>query len=354
MFWVKRWLIVGLGIGLCGLLAGGCSSGDSSSAQIAPTDSPPSEQAIRILIVHSFGPEVQWVQQINAGITQELAEYGYSTEIGNLQLKSYYMNVQRAATEGELDRMGRGARAYIDRNTFDVIFAVDDEAILRVISLVDPSETPYVFVGLDSEPESYGLTDRENVAGVLERIHLNETLAWLLRVKPDADQITVLADSESQRTKFGYNVRLALNQSPFVRSSIHIVESFSEWQTVVEDAAGSDFLVIGPYQSLVDDEDSPVLQSDVIAWTLEHSVPPVVGFWEYTVANGALGGTVISAETQAEVAVEKAIRILNGESPREVGIDAPGRGKLMLNTTAIDRWKVTIPLDLIEVSALVE
>jgi ABC-type uncharacterized transport system substrate-binding protein len=48
------------------------------------------------------------------------------------------------------------------------------------------------------------------------------------------------------------------------------------------------------------------------------------------------------------------MRILNGESPLDVGIDAPERGKLMLNKTAIARWQVTIPLDLIEISALVE
>jgi hypothetical protein len=57
---------------------------------------------------------------------------------------------------------------------------------------------------------------------------------------------------------------------------------------------------------------------------------------------------------QAQAAVEKAIRILDGESPAAVGIDAPERGKLMLNTSAIARWHLTVPLDLIEISALVE
>src|SRR5512134_4021066 len=98
---VTSWLITGLVIGL---FAGGCSSGDSASEQIAPADTPQPESPLQILIVHSFGPELASVQQMNAVITREFAEYGYSAEMGNLDLKSYYMNAQRAATEGEFER----------------------------------------------------------------------------------------------------------------------------------------------------------------------------------------------------------------------------------------------------------
>jgi hypothetical protein len=344
------WLMVGF---VVGLIAAGCAS-DEASGPVARTEAPHLAPNLNILIVHSFGPELFWVQQINSVIEREFAEYGYSADAGNFEMKTYFMNVQRAATEGELERMGSGARAYIERNEFDLIFAADDEAVRRVVALAPPEGTPYVFLGLDGRPEDYGLAQHENVAGVLERIHTEEMLAWLLRVKPDADHITFLTDSSSQATGFSTNISLALAESPFADAPFAMVNTFSEWQARVEAAADSDFLVIGSYHSLVDDEDAPVYQADVIAWTLEHSVPPVVGFWEYTVRDGALGGSVISAEVQAQAAVEKAIRILNGEPPATVGIDAPERGKLMLNTSAITHWDLTPPLDLIEISALVE
>ncbi|MBN1565427.1 MAG: hypothetical protein JXA10_16390 [Anaerolineae bacterium] len=336
------------------LIVVGCSSEKSASDQLLPTVTPP-ETPLRIMVVHSFGPELSWVHQINQGIAHEFAQYGYSSANGNLELKFYYMNAQRAATEGELIRMGNGARAYIARDTFDLIFAVDDAAVSQVIALTPPGQTPYVFLGLDARPKDYGLEDRDDVAGVMERLHIDETFSWLRRVNPNTQRITLLADNSSLPTGFGTNVRAALDASIFAHSPIYIVETIADWQAMVKLAsATSDFLVVGSYFSLVDAEGSPVIQSDVIAWTLENSKIPVVGFWEYTIQEGALGGSVISGETQAQFAVDKAIRILNGEAPSAVGFDAPERGKLMLNKTAMSRWDMTIPLDLIEISTLVE
>jgi ABC-type uncharacterized transport system substrate-binding protein len=80
----------------------------------------------------------------------------------------------------------------------------------------------------------------------------------------------------------------------------------------------------------------------------------VVAIWEFSVQEGALGGAVISGETQGTEAGLAAARILNGDSPQNIGFVAPKRGKLTINWAAAQRWSVNFPLDLLEVSHIYE
>ena len=79
-----------------------------------------------------------------------------------------------------------------------------------------------------------------------------------------------------------------------------------------------------------------------------------MGFWEEAVHIGTLGGPIISGYTQGYEAGVRAAMILDGTPPSEIGFSIPPRGKLMLNRNAVEQWNVEVPLDLLEVSEIVE
>lgn len=313
-------------------------------------DAPP-----RVLMLHSYHAEYRWEQELILGVTAGLLESGYAVDDGAVTLDHFWMDTKRHNSPDYLATIVGEARDYILETRPDVVIATDNNAIEMVVATWPDESVPFVYAGLNNDPDEIdGLTGRPNITGVLERIHVAESMEWVATVFPDAQLVAVLSDSSHTAIVSAGDMRTALHESDrFLGAHMFSTNSYVEWKNLVSSiSAVYDVLLVGLYQTLHDERGVVLEGVDVMAWTVENSAIPVVSLWDMGVIEGGLGGSVISGEAQGYEAGLMAARILQGESPQDIAVTMPRRGKLVLNSAAVQHWNVQIPLDLIEVSTI--
>lgn len=345
------------------LIVGGCGPSSSSEpADLTATStvaaSPQArytvENPARVLHLDSYHPEYLWSQSLDVGIAAGMADFGYDMNTPRVELQRFYMDTKRENSLEYLAAIAEQALAEILREPPDVLIATDDNAIRRVAVPLLDSGIPIVFSGLNGDPEDLGIVDSASITGVLERVHIEETLAWIQRVLPDAQRVLGVFDASVTTRSYLPSIEEAIAASPYAQqTTLHFTNSYEEWQSVVRMASRDyDVILMATYHTLQNAYREAVHEDEVIAWTIRESEIPVVPLWDFGVQQGALGGSVISGETQGYEAGRLAAQILNGVSPAELPIITPSRGLLALNVEALNRWDVTIPLNLVEISTI--
>ncbi len=317
----------------------------------------------RVFILHSFSEDDLWVRQVDAGIMEALAEGGYSLEDGTLELGEYWMNAKYYTSRDYMVNIAAAATRAIEDFEPNIVIVADDQAVRWVVAkwYGDPN-LPFVFTGLSTPPEEIrGLSDRTNVTGVMQTPFFARTLDWVHYVLPQAQRIVFLSDASHKQEQLEADIRDALaehrqhhahNDSPLETQAL-TVETFADWQAQVLAAnKNADALVAVSYLTLVDEAGGKVRSAEVIHWTVENSEIPVIGMAEFAVIEGSLGGMVVAGDEQGRLAGQLAVRVLEGDAPADIDVVVPRRGKLVLNTEAIQRWHVDVPISLLQISTL--
>lgn len=305
-----------------------------------------------LLIIHSYHPEYSWEQELNRGILDGLAQAGYSEAAGNIVLDYFWMDTKRQTSTEFMGRIGRETATYIEQTQPNIVIATDDNAFRLVVRPWLDESLPFVVAGLNASPEQYDLPNHPNVVGVLEEMHFQETMGWIKQVFPEAKNITLLSDQSATSNALLSDFMIASGQAGLFGVP-QTTQSYTQYQRYAKLAfESSDVLVVAQYHTLEDDQGNVVPSQDVMHWLVTNSPLPVVTIWEFGVQDGALGGSVISGETQGFEAGAAAARILNGEAPQAIGMITPKRGKLIISPEAAARWDVEFPLSLLEVSQI--
>lgn len=342
---------------LCAVAACGGNRDTSTSAALAPTPTPrPALTApIRILHLDSYHARYLWSQNLRTGLLDGLTDSGLAPDGNTITFETFYMDTKRNTTDLYFARITTLALAHIEDFEPDYLIATDNNAIRLVVQEIQDNDFPIIIAGLNDRPENYGLQQRPNVTGVLERPHFEDTLNWIASVFGDDARITFIADnSASSRPVITELSRVAAQSSTQI---VRLVasNSFAEWQATVASAAeDSDVILVATYGTVRNHNGTAMEGPEVMGWITANSRLPVVGLWEFTVREGALGGTVISGTTQGRIAAEKLAALVDGTPASELGFTTPPYGRLILNRTAVARWEVSIPLSLLELSEMVE
>lgn len=341
------------------LIVAGCSSQSTPTPQptLEPTETPaPQVEPIRVLRLDSNHEEFAWSQEIQRGILQGLSDNGY--QVGeNVVFDERYLDTKRQTSEEYFAQVGPETIDYIRETQPDIVIVNDDVATRLVVQPMRDEGIPFVLLGINGKPEEYELVDNPNVTGVLERPHVEEMMDWIEQVIGEDARISIVAeDSLTSERMFGDgSIQATVEASPIEFVSLTLISDYGEWQEYVQTVhETSDVLFLGAYASLRRENGDPVEPLEALQWTLENSQIPVMGFWEEAVHIGTLGGPIISGYSQGYEAAVRAARILDGTPPNEIGFSIPPRGKLMINLGAVEQWNVEIPVNLLEVSEIVE
>ena len=123
----------------------------------------------RVFIVYSYHPGYFWQQDEKLGIKKALGGM-------DLVFDHYNLDSKRHQEKGWLEEQVKICLERIKAFKPDVIAACDDNAVKTVGRAFFKRQTPVVFLGLNGEPEDYGLVEPgqrlrpgHNITGVLER-----------------------------------------------------------------------------------------------------------------------------------------------------------------------------------------
>jgi len=286
------------------------------------------EQRFKVLVVMSYDPAYPLVQEMIEGIATVLSE--------TCDLTYFYLDTKQHFDDGPAK--AAEANALYQQLQPDGVLVGDDDAqsMFVVPYLKDKVRTPVMFLGVNAAPEQYGYP-ATNVSGILERLHVQETLTFLRQLVPSVRTFgfmvkespvgrTVLAQMESELAI--YPMQLAASRFPTTTAeAIQFAESLRET---------CDALYLETMLGLLDQAGQPITSDDDIFPLLVKTFgKPTAGANLYHVKNGILCAVVKSGQEQGEVASAMLLQAMRGTPVAQLPITRNKRGKRLLNVTTM-------------------
>lgn len=220
----------------------------------------------------------------------------------------------------------------------------DDNALKYMAPKLLTTQTPVVYLGINANPRSYGVTQTAQMSGVLERPLLKRSMVMLSAILP-MKKLLVLFDATAtskiiQADTFNGQDSLTLNG---IQIDLKFVNDYRQWQSLVLSAKQQNYdaMMIGLYQGLFDDGNH-VDPEQVIKWTSTHAQVPPFGFWDFSVGKQKnIGGYVVSGYEQGYLASQIALKMLAGE--QAIKIKSGKQGHFLFSQSQLAKWRILLP-----------
>ena len=293
----------------------------------------------KVLLIFSYHPEYAWQAEETKGVEEVLENEG-------VQIEKLSMDTKRNTSAEWIEKITEEAVRKIDEYKPDVVIVFDDNACELVAKKYVGKRLPFVFTGMNGEPEDYGFP-AENITGVIERHHIAATIDLLRRLVPDVKELAIITDNSP--TSQGFITDLEKTTLPVPISEVYATNDFSDWKAKVEELQLKvDAIGLFQYHTIKEGSGEQSLPHEkVLAWTLQNSVLPDFAFFDFTIQSGALCGVTVSGYEQGKAAGEIAVRILKGENAEDIPIQCPQKGMVIINAMRAKNLGIQIPADVL-------
>lgn len=281
----------------------------------------------KVLVVMSYEEDFPWDRAIKEGTDSVLS--------GTCEIRYFYMNTKKNLEGGPK----KAEEAYALYREFqpDGVIAADDNAqsMFVVPYLKDKVRTPVMFCGVNAEPETYGYPG-SNVSGILERLHISESLAFakrlvspirnfgfIIKQSPTGEAILrqIRNESDTYLAKF-----VALKMPKTLREAVTMTEELREQ---------CDLLFISAMQGLSDGSGGIVEEKKAVSVLVKTFGKPTISTEEHNVKNGTLCAVVRTGQEQGRTSGEMLLKAMRGTPVSQIPITKNYSGKRLINATAI-------------------
>lgn len=299
-------------------------------------------KAADILIIESYHADFYWDIEYKKGITDNLNnDYNFSY---------FQMDTKRLPVAKHLEMAERAWQKYLALKP-DIVVLADDNALKYLGSRFKNTSTPVVYLGINNNPRNYDIYHVANITGVLERPLLKRSILYLNKLVGNVDKVLVLFDdSPSSLAAMGMEFK-SDNEIKLRHVSVEVarVSQYSHWQKRVLSAKANeiDFIVVGLYQSVRDENGKHINADQVIEWTSANSNIPVFGFWDFSIGeNKAIGGLVIEGYEQGYTAAKIIKQIIAGENIGKIRPEVAKKGSYIFSREEVKKHKLIIPANM--------
>lgn len=299
----------------------------------------------KVLVVHSYHPEYEWVSSISRGIKRV-----FESE-KDIIVETFYMDTQNVEDEERLIQAGKKAREIISQWDPDIVIAADDNAQAYVGKYYAGKDRPkVVFCGVSAAIETYGYP-ASNITGVTETSTLRYAVDFLDKRIAPVKSVSIIYDgSPATQSMFLYAKSEIENMGKKV-VSFDIVENLDEWKSKISSYQQnkSDAILIISYNSVKDKKSGGIASSEeVIKWASSISKIPIFGLSADIVDKGGLMGVTTSGIEHGREAALIALGLLHGKSISDFPVKAAKGTLVLINKNTAERLGITIDKELLE------
>lgn len=307
-------------------------------------------QAGKVLVIESYHSGFGWDADYLRGLSEVL--------LPDNEIRTFEMDTKRIPQELFAQKAHEALdmfRAYRP----DIVILGDDNASRLLAADILKTNVPIVYLGLNNNPRCYGLYGHEQVAGIMERPLLMQSVHVARKIYPSPLQKILFLFDFSETSTFiaqesfhGARQRLLNN----VQTDIVQVATFAEWKKVVRSAKGQgyDVVCLGLYQRLKDAHGDCTNGAVVLDWTMQNVHLPTMGLWSFSIGEGkAAAGLAHSGVSQGRAAGTLAKRMLRGERSVQIPTQVE-EGVFIFSRSEVARQGFVIPDSLRKEAVILE
>lgn len=287
----------------------------------------------KILVIQSYSSDYPW----DAGYIAALKDTIYE---GN-EILFFEMNTKNLPLSEHVKMAEKAYVEFLNVNP-DIVVLGDDIALKLLGPQIVTWGIPVVYMGINNNPRNYFDKFPNNITGVLERPLFKRSLVFVKEFMPDAKKVLVLFDmditSKIVKKEYFYDKNSLRIEGMSV--DIVLVDTFENWKNIIDNSKNNyDFLILGLYQTIRDNEGNIVNMNDIAKWTSDNVNVPIFSFWDFSVGKDkAIGGYVLSSREMGEVAGKIINRILDGEKIESIGHVYDEEGIFLFSRSQLEKW----------------
>jgi len=314
----------------------------------------------KLFIVHSYEKDHICGQPQHDGAIKALNDAGWK-QGENLEVATYYMDTKKNNNTPEL--IAEQANLAVEEIAAfqpDVVLTLDDNAFRAVALPASGTSTPYIFSGMNNQPENYDrqkefMADRSipgnNITGVYEKLYIREAIRVLSSLH-EMNSVLFLGDMSPTGKAIQQQVELELNEESNIPVPAVELQMMNSWEEFVStlaqfnDSAEFGALYLGTL--LLKDKKGRVYTApEIINHTLLHAHKPTIGLNYAFIKLGLFGGATVDFFSMGELAGKKAAAVLSGAEPGSLPIEDAPRVALVFNLKRAEQLGLKIPADIL-------
>jgi ABC-type uncharacterized transport system substrate-binding protein len=301
------------------------------------------KKEFRILHIMSYHSPWRWTDRQLEGFQEELKGVRTRFEV-------FQMDTKRNSSKEAKERKGREAVALIDSWKPDLVYTTDDDAQEYVTKHYINRKLPFVFSGVNNQPDTYGFVGSANVTGIMEQEHFLESVKLARRIVPGAKRIALIFDDAKMWDPVRERIANAMPQLPDMSITANdTVLTFAEYKRKIKEYQSSADIVgtIGIF-NLKDEQGRNVPYQEVQKWTVENSKLPDFAFWIDRVYYGTLCAVTVSEREQGRAAGRMARAILTeGKSPSSLPMVPTRKGMPVISIARAKKLGIRLDAELL-------
>ena len=286
----------------------------------------------KILVVMSYEETFPWCQEIKLGIENIFSPLH--------QITFFYMDTKINLQQGP--KKAEQAFDLFQAIQPDGVIAADDNAqsMFVVPYLKAKVATPVMFCGVNAQPELYGYPAR-NVSGILERLHIAETIAFAQQLVPSIKTVGFIAkDSPAVRA---LQEQVNREYTTYSANCVGFKMPATQQDTLsmAKELKGlCGLLFMETLQGVTDAGGRPLEEKEIMPQVAETFEKPVVGSNLYAVRFAALCAVVKTGREQGATAARMLLKAMQGTSVDQIPITVNKYGKRYINATVMRKMGI--------------
>ncbi len=229
------------------------------------------------------------------------------------EMTYFYMDT-KADFQGGPKKAEEAFALYQELQPDGVITADDNAQSMFVVPyLKDQVKTSVMFCGVNAEAEKYGFPNA-HISGILERWHVNESLAFVKQIDPSVSRVGFIAKNspsgqalkkQVEREADSYVAEFTDFKLPTTKQELmRMIAELQEQRT--------DVIYMDSMEGIIDDDGSALTSQEIIRLVSETSGKPVIGANPYHLTQGALCAVIKTGEEQGRTAAEMLLKAMQG------------------------------------------
>ncbi len=291
----------------------------------------------RVLLLHSYNPEVQYTRLQDAAIRSSIESHFR----GFVHYSVEYMDLLDAVRDHDYrERLAELYERKYRRDSWDLIITTDAGAL----AFLD-EEGAYLFPGVpvvfSAVRDEQARIDRRArpITGVMESLDIAETVQLARSLHPHAKRLVAITDD----TTHGWVMRWLAEPVLGKLEAIEVVwvQPLQTGQADPTAGLGLQSTDIVLYLAHYDDYGLPILDPHSLLSRFCRNAPaPVYACYDAYLGTGIVGGMLASGEHQGRAAGRLAARVLSGEPAMAIPIVTESPNEFMFDLRALQRWGI--------------
>ncbi|WP_415881800.1 ABC transporter substrate-binding protein [Neptuniibacter sp. QD72_48] len=298
--------------------------------------------ATKIMLIHSYHQEMKWVEDLTAGVKQELGD--------EYQLSIHHMDTKRLP-KGMFKYSAARAFIAFEEQKPDLVIICDDNGF-GLLGEQIAKTTPVVFCGINSDirRDYPWVLSAKNITGVVERPMIKRSIVEFARATRLKLRrvLILLGDSLTADAIYQYDLGGKSNFSiaKNIRADVVRVSSANAWkeQIKLSKKQGYDLILIAGYAAMHEENGEYVSFDDLSRWVSTNSPVMTITAHEQAIGKGkVMAGMVVSGILMGQDAANLAKQLLAlPKGSAQIPMHFQSQGKMILSRHELRNWGLKI------------